>query len=309
MKKRVFILTALALVLTLTVPQAAVLAVTEGTEPKAENMEFTTFRDVSMQGRLSAADPEGLMLTYEMTTEPRKGALALEADGSFVYTPDSGKKGKDYFGYKVQNSNGVWSQEATVIIKIEKQTTKISYDDMNGSGYEYAALVLAEEGIFTGSCLGGHYMFEPTRMVSRGEFLAMCMKATNTATLGGVVRTGFADDDSIPMWVKPYVSTALMSGVITGYAGDGISGPLFDSEAPISFTEAAVMLDRVLNVTDTAQTSPEEIAAPEWAYQSVANLSAYGVMPTYGIIFAQSDVTRAAAAEMLTAAMQLTIED
>ena len=44
----------------------------------------------------------------------------LEPDGNFTYTPGTDKKGRDYFGYKVADSEGNLSQEATVIIKIEK---------------------------------------------------------------------------------------------------------------------------------------------------------------------------------------------
>ena len=38
-----------------------------------------------------------------------------------------------------------------------------------------------------------------------------------TLTVDGVTRTGFADDADIPIWEKPYVSTALMAGSARGF--------------------------------------------------------------------------------------------
>ena len=46
--------------------------------------------------------------------------ISLNEDGSFVYTPRENKKGRDYFGYKAIDPEGNVSQEATVIIRIQK---------------------------------------------------------------------------------------------------------------------------------------------------------------------------------------------
>ena len=100
---------------------AATVSLADNAAPQAQNMELETFRDVSVGGRLTAVDPEGDPVTFQITTQPVKGTVALETDGSFVYTPASGKKGKDYFGYKALDTQGNLSQEGTVIIKINRQ--------------------------------------------------------------------------------------------------------------------------------------------------------------------------------------------
>ncbi len=69
-----------------------------GGAPIAENLELSTYRGVSVGGRLTATDPEGDALRYKVTTQPVKGKLDLDDDGHFVYTPAEGKRGKDYFG-------------------------------------------------------------------------------------------------------------------------------------------------------------------------------------------------------------------
>lgn len=142
--------------------------------PMAENLEITTFRNASIGGQLVAHDPEGGELNFVLTTEPVKGSIVLEEDGSFVYTPRDGKRGRDYFGYKVSDGEGNLSQEATVIIRIEKPDCDVYYSDMDGRAEEYCAMLLNEKGIFTGPYTGGIYCFEPERSVSRGEFERIC---------------------------------------------------------------------------------------------------------------------------------------
>jgi hypothetical protein len=294
---------ALLLVLVLAVTVMTASAVNENAAPVAENLEITTYRGISVGGRLRAVDPDGDLLTFDVTTPPTKGTLELSKDGHFVYTPADGKKGKDYFGYKAADSKGNLSQEATVIIRLLKQKTDVRYADTAGLSCDYAAHALAEAGVLVGQCIAGDYVFEPEREISRGEFLSMCMKAVGTKTLSGVRSTGFLDDDDIPMWVKPYVSTALLNGSITGFVGE--NGTVFDADACVSYNEAAVMLSRVMNVTDVVNTAAYvDDTAPSWASQSVANLAACHILDTAGVSLSDG-LTRAQAAQMLVRAMAM----
>ena len=270
----------------------------EGNAPVAQNMELTTYRNVSVGGRLTAVDPDGDTLTFQITTEPTKGEIELTDDGRFVYTPDTNRRGRDYFGYKAMDASGNSSQEATVIIRIEKQKTSTTYSDLTGDPSGYAATVLAEEGIFVCQQLGGSYVFEPDREVTRGEFLAMCMELGGEELLTAVAATGFADDAAIPVWQKRYVATALMDGVISGTESDGST--VFNAEDSITVQEAAVMLNNVLGATDVP-TAAFDSAVPAWASQATANLTACGVL-TMSARYTDT-LTRADAAEMLCAAM------
>ena len=92
----------------------------------AENLELQTYRGVSVGGKLTVADEHSEVVGFEVTTTPTKGNVELGDDGCFVYTPDEGKKGKDYFGYKAIDAEGKYSQEATVIITIRKQKTRVT---------------------------------------------------------------------------------------------------------------------------------------------------------------------------------------
>lgn len=298
--KRIFIsLTALALTLCMCTGLCAG-AYADGTAPVAENLELQTYQNVSVGGSLSAYDPDGDALEYTITTEPVKGSIKLENDGSFVYTPRENKKGRDYFGYKAADADGNLSQEATVIIKIEKPKKDVLYSDMRGRADEYSAVLLSEKNIFTGEQIGGEYCFGPDKNVSRGEFLSMCMLISGKPLLESAMKTGFADDENIPSWMKGYVSTAAMCGV----AGGGEYGEAFEAQTPVTKSEAALMLDRAINVTTVSYIPLDEALDADIA-QACANLSACGVMDD-AIGRNGEYLTRGEMARMLSAAIKLT---
>lgn len=101
------------------------------------------------------------------------------------------------------DETGARSQEATVIIKIEKQKTQTTYADMAGHPSAYAATALAENGIFTTEMVGGAYVFSPERYVTRGEFLSMCMTLSGDELLSGVAATGLPTTPRLPSGSSP----------------------------------------------------------------------------------------------------------
>ena len=131
----------------------------------------------------------------------------------------------------------------------------------------------------------------------------MAMEVIGMETLPEAKLTGFSDDDSISVWAKPYVASALRSGMIQGTAY-GEEGASFAPARTITQTEAAVLLDRLLGVADVADTGKlTGQAAPVWAYQSVVNLEAVGVLE--GSSDLAGDLTRGQAAELLLSAMEV----
>lgn len=93
--------------------------------------------------------------------------------------------------------------------------------------------------------MGETWFFRPEAPVTREEFLAMAMDVVELETLPEATMTGFADDDSISVWAKPYVASALRAGMVQGSGGDG-DGAEFAPDRVITQTEAAVMLNRLL---------------------------------------------------------------
>ena len=301
MKKRVLCLLLLVCLSLPTLALGAAAPASKGSAPVAENLELETYRGVSVGGSLSATDPDGDLAGFELTTPPTKGETVLAADGCFVYTPEAGKRGRDYFGYRAVDAAGNRSQEATVVIRLKKQVQPTAYADMAGSGAAYAAEYLAETGIFRGRSVAGQSVFEPELPVSRAEFLAMSMALAGQPLLSGVTRTGFADDEAIGVWARPYVATALMDGVVTGYGAAG--GAVFRPADGIRVWEAAAVLDRLLCITDVSVSAEEDGAVPTWAAQPEADLRACRLLPDS--LRGEDVLTRADCAELLLAAAKL----
>jgi hypothetical protein len=80
-------------------------------------------------------DPNGLPLSATVVNPPAHGTLALNADGSFSYTPAAGYFGTDSFSYQA-NDGTVSSLPATVTITVNQVGTISGtvWDDMNASG-------------------------------------------------------------------------------------------------------------------------------------------------------------------------------
>ena len=297
MKRSLISLTAFVLMFIMCLALASP-ALAAGTAPVAENLEIKTYRNVSIGGTMSAYDPDGDVVCYEITTQPVKGSIVQGENGSFTYTPDENKKGKDYFGYKAVDAEGNRSQEATVIIRIEKQKKGICYGDMRGRAEEYAAVELSEQGIFTGEQLGGEYCFSPDKSVSRGEFLSMCMLISGEPVISGVMSTGYADEEDMPYWMKQYVATAVMRGIRPAASA---ASNAFGSGSPISRSEALVMLNKALGLRDISYAELDETMEPEVA-QACANLSSIGI--DSGHMSVSEQLTRSEAALLLVKAME-----
>lgn len=294
--KRMFV-SLLALIMALFMFAGMCPVYAEGSAPVAENLELKTYKNVSVGGKLSAFDPDGGALSFEISTQPVKGEIELSEDGSFVYTPAENKKGRDYFGYRATDEQGNSSQEATVIIKIEKQKKAVFYPELHGTADEYAATALSEAEIFTGEQLCGVYSFEADREVRRGEFLSMCMTLSGEPIVSSVMSTKYNDDSSIPGWMKPYVATASIMGVEPMSAGSS-----FAPDEVITRQEAAVMLNSVLGLSPVSYISLDESMDGELA-QACANLQACGIFD--GAATADT-LTRREAAHMLVNALDMT---
>lgn len=270
--------------------------------PVARNLSLTTYRGVSVGSRFQAVDPEGDPLSFRVTMEPGKGTVTAEGD-RFVYTPKDGARGRDRFTYQAVDREGNVSADASVDIRIEKQSGTVSYPELKGSSLQYAATRLAEKGIFTGEKVGSCFCFDAASSLTRGDFLTMCAALTGMEPLEDVTRTGFYDDGDIALWQKPYVSAALLYGVVKGSAEAG-GRTVFRGNAAITRAEAAVMLNSFLELTDASAAAFGAADVPDWAAQAVANL--YSCDICSGTDF-RSDrpLTRGDAAEMLSSALDL----
>lgn len=271
--------------------------------PIAENMEIRAYRGVSYTGALRATDNEGEAVTFRIVSPPAKGTLEFGEEGVFVYTPDRNKSGGDSFAFVAIDESGNVSASAAVKIRIERVASGVTYADTEHADCATAAVDLAEHGVFVGARVGDDWFFEPERTVSRGEFIAMAMAAAGLKP-SEVTVTGFVDDDAIPTWAKGSAAGALAAGVVYGVKTE--QGVAYRAERPVTASEAAAVLNRILQITDVDLTSLDG-AEPAWYAQAAANLESVSIAPVGGFSRGPLDraVTRGEAAQLLSAAMAL----
>ena len=262
--------------------------------PVAEDSAIETYKNLENGGKLKVSDPEGQKLTFTVTRQPTRGAVEVREDGSFTYTPKKNKVGVDSFTYTATDPAGNVSREATVTIQIVKPTDAAMYTDTARTDCQFTAEWLKNTGIFAGEQLGDNCCFNPERAVTRGEFLAMTMKALGLAGDEQAEATGF--EDECPGWLKPYLAAAQRSGLVRGYATE--TGAEFRAHQPITGAEAASMVSLALDLPSAVIAEDREL--PVWAATALATVN------DHGIAFANTDtVTRAQAANALYTAVQL----
>lgn len=264
----------------------------EDKAPVSTDSTIETYKNLSNKGKLKVSDPEGETLTYTLTKEPKRGSVTIHADGSFTYTPKKNKVGMDSFTYTAADPAGNVSKQATVSIQILKPTDSKQYTDTAGMDCRFSAEWMRNTGLFVGEKIGGQECFQPEKAVTRGEFLAMMVKALDIP-MEDASTTGIPEDT--PNWLKPYLAAALRSGLTDGLPATD-SGS-FGAEEIITGAEAAVMLQNALDLSisqetlesmETAATKDETV--PAWAQISLTAMAENDIALTANDCLTRADM-------------------
>ena len=257
----------------------------ENLPPAAEDQAVETYKNIPYTGQLKVRDPEGAAMTYTVTRQPRRGAVTVNGDGSFVYTPKNNKVGVDSFRYTATDEAGKVSREATVTVTILK-TAAPQYTDTAGSDCRFAAEWMKNTGIFVGEQVAENLCFSPEKQVSRGEFVTMLVRALDIPGEEVLAGTEFAN---AAQWMKPYLTAAVRRGLTAGLP----QGEDFSYDAPITGAEAAVLIQNALDLTAPEQVQGQE-ELPVWAADALTTLDSYGIRLSAG-----ESLTRERAAQVL----------
>lgn len=268
----------------------------EDKAPVAEDSAGETYKNLPLEGKLKVKEPENQTMTFAVTRQPKRGTVEISEDGSFTYTPKKNKVGVDSFVYTATDPAGNVSREATVTVQILKPSSAATYTDTVGLDCRFEAEWLRNTGLFTGESISGQTCFYPDKQVSRGEFLAMVVKALEIPT---EIESYSGIPADVPQWLKPYVGAAMRSGLLEGLP-EKESGN-FEPEASITGAEVAVMLQ---NALDLRQTHTEEVQqeVPVWAADALAVMGQYDVA-----LSANAPLNRAQAAQVLYQVSQLAL--
>ena len=153
-----------------------------------------------------------------------------------------------------------------------------------------AGAYLRERGVYRGDSTGSLML---DKGLTRAEMAAVITRLHGEGEVNPEHYTWACYFTDVPAWAKPYVSAALLKGLVQGsYSSDG--EVVFLAHDPITAAEAAVLLDRALRITSVAETITGE---PSWYSQAVANLNSCDALPASAML--DEPLTRAQAAVML----------
>lgn len=254
----------------------------------------STYASLPLSGVLSATDPEGDALCYEVVTYPQNGTVSLNAaDGSFSYTPNEGFCGEDSFTWRAQDANGGFSEAETVRITVREMTAAQLFTDVEDANTQAAALRVAEAELMGGEAMGGKHYFHPKRALTRAAFVAILLEAAEVK-YPEADSTGFADDDLIPQGLKGAIKYAKEQN----WLGNGMS---FRPNDPITRSEAAQIAAAVLGLSapDYRETVTDFDQIPVYAADALYALYEGGYIATSadGRINPLGELTRADAAK------------
>ena len=272
--------------------------------PEAGNLSIDTQRGIAVFKSFPAADADGDELNYEVVKYPSHGSVEITNDGQFIYRPLSDYTGKDSFDYKAVDTHGNYSSSRTIDIKVSRPAADIYFNDMKNHWAHNSAIKMASTGLMNGEMIDGELCFCPEDEMTRGDFLALSLiMSGHENSIPFTSKTIFEDDSMIPQNIKSYVQYAYDKGIISGFDnGDGTTN--FESSNPITRAQAAVIINKILDLSDEYEAMPSYKDAgdiPAWANDAVSSLSSIGIMSgdALGSFCAEKNLTRAEGAEMI----------
>lgn len=274
------------------------------------SLSVETFSDLEAVGTLSAYDPEGDEMTYEIVRYASHGRVELtdKHTGAYTYVPDKGYVGSDAFTYVVRDGYGNYSTSAVVNINVTPRPATVTYADVDDSQAAPSILRVSLAGLMNGTQVGAHAYFKPDEAVSRVEFLVTAMHAAGISAedLAGLDAPSFADADQIPATMAKYVSLAVRRGYV---AGKQVDGQLcFCPDESISRAEAAVILSNIIGYAKqtTVTAFADADAMPSWSVKALTSLKSLGILaPGDGNADAKGVMTREDTALWLDRTMQV----
>ena len=211
--------------------------------PVAKDDAAATDEDVPVSGNVlnNDADADGDALTVALVAGPAHGALVLDADGSFSYTPVANFSGDDSFTYQV-NDSGLDSNVATVTLvvapvndaPVAKDDAVATNEDVPVSGNALNNDADSDGDALTAALLGGpshgnlefaadgSYTYAPAANFSGADSftyqlsdgLALSGVATVNLAVAPVNDAPVAEDDAVP--AHALASDAIRVAVIGG---------------------------------------------------------------------------------------------
>ena len=210
--------------------------------PKGSISAVSTHATLGVSGTLSAEDPEGDALYFEVVEYPVNGTLSLDPKtGDFAYLPVGNFYGEDHFTWRVQDTYGAYAEACEVKVTVRELATGYLFSDVANSARHTCALLVSEKGLMSGEKLGGKHYFHPERALSRAAFVAILLEAAEIKTQDAE-DTGFTDNADIPHGMRGAVKYAKEQGWLG-------TDTVFRPQDAITRAEAAAIAAKALGLS------------------------------------------------------------
>ena len=277
--------------------------VTAGEPPVADDDAYSTSEDTTLSVSAAAGvlagdtDLDSATLSATLLAAPEHGALVLNPDGSFDYTPDTDFTGSDSFTYTVTDTTGN-TDEATVTLTV----TPVN-DAPNGTGDDYTTPSATALSVAAGAGLLANDADVEGDALDVGQVEELIGNVGTEITLDSGARLTVNADGSFD-----YAPADGFSGPDTfTYApgdGDKIGPPVTVTvtvaagAAPEVATNAGITLDEgattVIDASELlavdADTTPENLVYTLTAAPASGMLSVGGTIVGTGATFTQADI-------------------
>lgn len=270
------------------------------------SLNTETYKNIAVGGVLSAYDPEGDKIRYEIVRYPENGIIVLNDRnlGTYTYIPNSDFSGDDSFKYVVRDEFGNYSAANEVSVYVKTQSASTVYSDLVDDELHSHAISMTENGIMNGVQIGDSYYFDADREVTRAEFLVTAMNAIGIKNVPDAEKTVFADDEDIYDQMKGYISLAYSQKYISGIE---LEGKLyFRPNEAITLSEAAVIVSNMIGYAEpkVAPAFADADTIPSWSGKAIKSLHTLGILECPDMVSgACNNVTRGDMAKILNKTM------
>jgi VCBS repeat-containing protein len=209
--------------------------------PVASSPPVTTAEDTPVLGQIAASDPDGDPLIFTITAAPTHGAVTVNGDGSYTYTPDANFFGSDSFTVSVSDGNGgtllvaipitVTSENDAPVASAAPATTvedtpvsgQIAASDAEGDTLTYAVTTAPSNGTVTVGA-NGSYTYTPNANFNGNDSFTVTVSDGNGGTALVTIPVTVTPVNDAPAASAPPVTTAEdtpVSGQIAASDADG----------------------------------------------------------------------------------------
>ncbi|POY34830.1 hypothetical protein C3K47_18500, partial [Solitalea longa] len=197
-------------------------------------IELQTNKNIAVGSNLSATDPEEDTLMYSVAANPQQGSLIVNADGSFIYTPNAGFVGVDHFSAFVDDGNGGTASiqvninvlpinnspratliQAFTVNEDEVLSATVEASDVDGDALNFVILTPASNGQLQLNQQTGAFIYTPNKDYNGTDQFSVNIDDGNEGLIQVLVNISIIPVNDVPIAVTPVSETLEEDGSLS----------------------------------------------------------------------------------------------